>query len=247
MRLGSSDPQQNRRHFGSLVMSSSLLVGLLASQFCAFGQANSQPYTLASGSQLTDDCPFCDRLPIVLPLNGTFTLSLVEQNPLVSRYELQNIAFQAGSNSGPHYAVSGKGLYQVGGEVAYLQDLFLDIEVNNSFQVTEALCVNSNRTVLAQWPKLQINVDQTNGTPAQVYRLVLVAVPTPTIRSAIADPRSGDFHLEWNATGDRYQLERATTAFGPFFPLTPISTNSSFTDVGVLTNSPQFFYRLLMY
>ncbi len=210
-------------------------------------QTNSQPYTLISGSQLTDDCPICDHLPIVLPLTGTFTLSLVDQNPLFSRYELQNIAFAAGAKPGPQYAVSGKGIYQVGGEVAYLQDLFLDVVVNNGFTTTEALCVNSDGTVLQTWPKIQINVDQTNGTPAQIYRFALLAVPTPVIGSCVADPRTGNLHLEWPATGDLYQLERATNVFGPYSAITTISTNSSFTDVGVLTNSPRFFYRLVKY
>jgi len=211
-------------------------------------QTNAQAYVLVSGSLLTDDCPFCDRLPIILPLTGTFSLSLVEQNPLFSRYQLQDIWWSAGSNSGPQYFVSGSGSYQIGGEVAYLQDLFLDIEVaQKSFRTNHAYCESSNRTVTVTWPKLQIHVDQTNGTPGQVFRFDLVAVPAPVIRSGVTDTKTGSFRLEWNATGDKYQIERATNAAGPYVAITGISTNSSFTDVGVLTNSPRFFYRLLKY
>jgi hypothetical protein len=234
--------------FRMLILAGILQTGSFFLQQSCLAQTNAQAYVLVSGSLLTDDCPFCDRLAIILPLTGSFSMSLEEQNPLFSRYLLQDISWSAGSNSGPQYYVSGSGMYQVGGEVAYLQDLFLDVEVaQNSFRTNHAYCESSNRTVTVTWPKLQIHVDQTNGTPGQVFRFDLVAVPAPIIKSCVPDMRTGSFHLEWDATGYKYQIERATNASGPYVAVTGISTNSSFTDVGVLTNSPRFFYRLLKY
>jgi hypothetical protein len=77
-------------------------------------------YTLISGSQLTDDCPICDRMPIVVHMTGTFRLHFLGQGPLFTRYEIQDISFHAGGNGGAEYWVSGLGTYQVGGEVAVL-------------------------------------------------------------------------------------------------------------------------------
>ena len=52
---------------------------------------------------MTDECPICDRVPITVQMEGTFSWRLVEKNPLFARYELLNISFRAGSEPGPHY------------------------------------------------------------------------------------------------------------------------------------------------
>ncbi len=203
-----------------------------------------QLYTLVAGSQLTDDCPICDRLPIVVPMSGTFGLRVVEQNPLFTRYEVLDIAFHAGTNSGPEYQVLGRGTYQTGGEVMVAQDMFLNLEINNGGVPIKALCVNPDRVVGQAWPRLQINVDQTNGTLSQVYYLTLIAVPVPTIRLLIPEDHPGDVRLEWDGNGGKFQLQRAIHAGGPYQPLTPLATSSPFTDVAVFTNYLQAFYRL---
>ncbi|HVV73666.1 MAG TPA: hypothetical protein VHI52_19535, partial [Verrucomicrobiae bacterium] len=139
-------------------------VALTGANVGGWAQTNTQVYSLADGSLLTDDCPICDRLPTVLPLTGTFKLSLLEETPLSRRYQLTDIDFQAGSKSNRLYTVSGTGVYEVGGEVAVSQNMFLDVQVNpNGVGPIEALCANSDRTVSSAWPKLRIHVDQTNG------------------------------------------------------------------------------------
>lgn len=203
-----------------------------------------QPYTLVSGSELTDDCPICDRIPIVLPLAGTFDLRVVDENPLFTYYELTNLAFYAGTNPGPAYQVTGSGTFQIGGEVAVLQDMFLSLEISNGVATTKALCVNPDRFVSQPSPRLQINLEQTNGTISQVYYLTLIAVPVPQLHLQIPEPQSGDVRLEWDDYGAKFQLERATNAGGPYLPLKPQPTESPFTDVGVVTNHSQMFYRL---
>jgi hypothetical protein len=227
-----------------------LLMGMLFAAFSAatcrvVAQTNSpQKYTLLAGSQLIDDCPICDRPTILAPMTGTFDLHLLEQNPLFARFELLNISFEAGTNLGPKYKGIGSGIYQVGGEVALIQNLFLDVEINNGFTNTEALCTNTNTRVNEPWPKIQVSVDQTNGTPGQVYHLDLIAIPVPTISPSVVDYSSGSVRLEWDANGGEFQVERAPEIGGPYSALAPPTTNSSFTDVGVLTNQPRAFYRL---
>jgi hypothetical protein len=201
-------------------------------------------YTLLSGSTLTDECPICARAAIVVPLTGTFALQMLDQNSLVTRYALTNISLHSGATSGPQYQVVGSGVYQVGGEVALLQSLFVNAQISNGTTSANALLASTNGPVLQPWPKIQVKVDQTNSTPAQLYSLTLVAVPAPHINSIVPDLPTGNVLLKWDQNMGSFQLERASNVLGPYSAVTAITTNLSFTDVGVLTNSTQFFYRL---
>jgi hypothetical protein len=231
---------------GSLFLAAMLLAAFPAATCRVVAQTNAPPqkYTLLTGSQLIDDCPICGRPTILAPMTGTFYLHVLDQNPLFTRFELLNIFFHAGTNPGPEYKVIGSGIYQVGGEVAVVQNLFLDVEINNGFTNTEALCANINTGVHVSWPKIQISMNQTNGTPGQVYYLDLIAIPVPATHPPVVDYSSGSVRLEWEANGGEFQVERAPEMGGPYAALAPASTNSSYTDAGVLTNQPRAFYRL---
>ncbi len=226
-----------------------LLIGAMAAAERGSTQTSpadlSRIYSLVKGSQLTDECPVCDRVPIVVPMTGTFRLKFLNQGPLFSYYELQSISFQAGSTSGPLYQVTGSGTFQIGGELAVIQDCYLDVVINNGFTNTEALCVNTDRTVSVTLPEFQVAADQTNGTFVQVYHLKLAATPAPLqFLSITPDRQSGNLQLTWDAGGSTVQVERASNAGGPYSPLGSPTSDSSFVDVGVLTNQSQYFYRL---
>jgi hypothetical protein len=134
-------------------------------------------YALVDGSQLVDDCPICDRVPIIRPLRGTFQLSLLEQGPLFSTYALENLSFTAGDTNGPTYKVVGNGTFRVGGEVALQQYIFLEVSIDNGF--TNKLCffTNAVSSVSRLWPMIQVGVDQTNGTMTQQFHLDIAAAP----------------------------------------------------------------------
>ncbi|MCW5553578.1 MAG: hypothetical protein KIS67_15640 [Verrucomicrobiae bacterium] len=134
-------------------------------------------YTLLQDSQLTDDCPICDRIPIVVPLRGKFELRLLEENPVFARYAVENLDFVASEPLRPTYKVTGQGTYQVGGEVAMMQEMVLEVQIDNGD--TKTLCYLTNETGLVQrrWPMMSIQLHQTNGTIAQVYHLELAAAP----------------------------------------------------------------------
>src|SRR5258708_34724453 len=87
-------------------------------------------YKLVEGSYLVDDCPICARPTIIEPMRGSFNLVLVEQNPLFSRYAVQDISFSAGYSNGPQYKVTGAGFLQIGGDVAVLQQITLQRYLN---------------------------------------------------------------------------------------------------------------------
>jgi len=222
-----------------------LLAGCLATAWAQLPSETTRIYTLLTGSELTDDCPICDRIPIVVPLTGTFRLQFIEETPLFTRYQIQDIAFRADTKPSL-YQVTGTGTYELGGEVAVVQDMFLDVNITNGFTNTRALCVNADRTVTQRWPEIQIEVGQTNGTETQVYSLKLIAAPALQFRAIIPDRQTGDVRLQWDSNGGQAQVERAAAVAGPYSPISPITTDLSFTDVGALTNHA-LFYRLRQY
>jgi hypothetical protein len=230
----------------NMVLAGPLLLAVpLATAWAQLPSESIRIYTLLSGSELTDDCPICDRIPIVVPLTGTFRLQFLEQTPLFTRYEIQDITFRADTKPSL-YQVTGTGTYEVGGEVAVVQDMSLDVKITNGITNTRAFCVKMDRTVAQPWPKIQIQVGQTNGTPGQVYSLMLIAVPALQFRAIIPDRQTGNVRLEWDSNGGQAQLERATAVAGPYSPIPPITTGLSFTDRGALTNQ-SLFYRLRQY
>ena len=150
--------------------------------------ADSWTYKLVEGSYLVDDCPVCERATIREPMRGSFDLVLLEVNPLFSRYALQNISFSAGYSNGLQYKVTGSGYYQVGGEVALVQQMTLQVAINNGF--TNKLCyfTSGHQAVDRPWPMIHISVTQTNGTFTQVYSLDLAAAPLREIWFSTAGP-----------------------------------------------------------
>lgn len=134
-------------------------------------------YTLLPGSQLLDDCPVCDVIPIPAPMGGTFQLRLLEENPLFTTYAVENIEFKAESPAGSSYKVTGRGLYQMGGEVARIQEMQLVATIDDG--ITNTLCwfTNQARAVDRLWPMIQIAMIQTNGTDAETYHMEWRAAP----------------------------------------------------------------------
>src|SRR2546428_11514426 len=95
----------------------SALFGVGRSTVFAQAPTTNQPwaYLLVHDSYLLDDCQFCDRISIPVPMRGTFNLRLVKQNTLSSRYAIEDINFMAGDRP---YGVTGSGTVEIGGERA---------------------------------------------------------------------------------------------------------------------------------
>ena len=88
-------------------------------------------YRLLAGSYLIDDCLPCARPTFMLPMQGSFTLILTEDNPLLARYELRDLSFVAASPGAAPYRLAGKGSWTMGGEVAVLQDMTIQVELTD--------------------------------------------------------------------------------------------------------------------
>jgi len=137
-------------------------------------------YLLLEGSELIDDC-YCGRPTIFIPMRGTFRLRLLEENPLFARYELWDVSFTAGPFDNVTYQVTGSGQYQLGGEVALLQDLFLELKVDNGFTDKTCSFTNDTRTAERLWPMIGASLTQSNGPIIQFYRLRIAAAPVREI------------------------------------------------------------------
>ncbi len=202
-------------------------------------------YGLQAGSQLVDDCPICAHLSPPVPMQGTFRLHFVEANPLFGTYGLQEISFQAGSGSTPQYTVTGSGTYEFGGPMGSIQNATFQVRITNGSQSTLCELTNVVGSAGTVWPLIQIEAEQTNGTDTHTYHLKIVAVPIPQFTAIVPDAATGDIRLEWSANGQPVQVQRAENAGGPYLAVSLAITDSSFTDVGALTNRTQSFYRLV--
>lgn len=136
-------------------------------------------YTLLPASQFSDDSLMLGRPTILLDLRGGFDLRLIAENPLFATYAVDGLSFQAGTPGvgSPYYQMTGHGTYEIGGEVALRQTLFLELQIDDG--QTNKLCrfTNSTSDVNRLWPMIQVSADQTNGSPAQIFRLDFEAAP----------------------------------------------------------------------
>ena len=73
------------------------------------------------------------------------------------------------------------------------------------------------------------------GTAAQVRPRIVSLTPNLT---------TGDVTLGWQDGGPQFQVEKATTVTGQFQPLSPVQSERTFTDPGVLKTNTQNFYRV---
>lgn len=124
-----------------------------------------------------DDCPICDRIPIILPMRGAFDLRLLSDNSVTARYALENLSFTAGTPEGTYYSVTGQGEFEIGGEVALRQSLFLEAQLVDGSGTKPAWFTNTSPNVTRLWPGMQVQVLQTNGTDIQTVTLELAAAP----------------------------------------------------------------------
>src|SRR5881394_8476 len=135
-------------------------------------------YRLLDGSTLLDDCLICARPTIQQPVRGTFRLVPISDIPPFAHYELRYVSFVAGSPANGSYSILGGGTYQIGGAVALLQDLTLEVRLSDPNQVTaNKVFTNEVRTIDHAWPIIDIRLVQTDGDLIHYYSLRLIAAP----------------------------------------------------------------------
>ena len=206
-------------------------IALDASAQTAPAPGQSWHYTLLPGSQLVDARPGGGRPDFILPLQGTFSLRLVQEGPLFSTYAWDSIAWAAGTPGGPSYQVSGRGDFSLGGEVALVQTLFLEIHIDDGHANRLCYFTNAPGPVDRWWPMIHVGVDQTNGTLVQQFHLEIFAAPFQEIWFSTAHGltagiwQSPTNHVSGgdllSATGRVVKRNQALTARLGFMPAVP--------------------------
>ncbi len=162
-----------------------IAVGITGGPSTCWAQ-NQMAYMLLEGSTLTDDCPICGRPALIMPLRGTFLLAFREENPLFTTYDVREIGFQTSSGTST-YVVTGGGTYEIGGEVALVQRMELNVQINDRPDIElKTDDVPLGRT----WPMIEIDVREPEDPPNpwQVFYMHIVAAP---VREIWFSTRSG--------------------------------------------------------
>jgi hypothetical protein len=130
-------------------------------------------YQLLEGSFLTDDCLVCDRPSLNIPMRGSFMLHRIEVTPIATRYVIENITFQAGTN----YSFTGSGTYETSGDFVLRQSMTLTGELKTASGTNQVAFTNETGVIMRRWPMLYLTLKQTNGTPASTITLTIAAAP----------------------------------------------------------------------
>jgi hypothetical protein len=135
-------------------------------------------YLLLNDSYLVDDCLICGRPTIQVPMRGSFSLRLIEENVLSARYAVENVQLKTGDWP---YRVTGGGTLEIGGEVAMTLHMALQVTIDDGFTNKVCYFKNTTGTINRLWPMMDINLNQTNGTFTQTYTLRIAAAPVREI------------------------------------------------------------------
>jgi hypothetical protein len=138
-------------------------------------------YTLLDGSAFIDDCLICGRPTILQSLRGTFDLVVEQDIAPYTRYSVRNVDLTTSPGFAGVSHLTGQGTYERFEEFARLQDMTLALEVNDAWTNKLAFFTNDTRAAIAPFPRIAINLTQTNGTLLQTYSLQLVAAPVREI------------------------------------------------------------------
>ncbi len=94
-------------------------------------------YTLAPGSTFQQGCVAPCLCPVGLSeeVSGTFLLAPSGSDPLFTTYQLNEISWTVFERDGsPSHTIAGQGTYKLGGEVALMEELTLDLSIDGGVQ-----------------------------------------------------------------------------------------------------------------
>ncbi len=141
--------------------------------------AQSVLYRLDERSSFLEDCPICARPPILVPLEGTFLLTLENTGDVTDWYQVDSVDFRAPGDR--EYKLSGSGTYltRLGGspgEGTHSMSLVLEVngEAGIQFESGEV-------TAGAFLPPIEIPIDEQTSSLSRVYKLHIYAYPADTV------------------------------------------------------------------
>jgi hypothetical protein len=109
-----------------------LLVGASAPALAEVDQADPIRYALGNGSTYQKGCLGPCACPVIESgvLHGSFILTYVTSDPLYNWYDVSDVEWVASLNGGTQRKIKGSGTYRVGGEVAVMHELSLDLAID---------------------------------------------------------------------------------------------------------------------
>jgi hypothetical protein len=134
---------------------------------------------LGKESEFVDDCIPCMRPTIPIPISGTFSLGVVEEGILHTLYRVDAISFtdRAGDAG---LKIEGSGWYRVGGEVAVVENMTLELTVTeNDAQYRGAILASGSDVGPAQDVTLP---HQNPESESHVFSLHMVWVDAPVVQ-----------------------------------------------------------------
>ena len=182
-----------------LVAKSALAVAACALA-AAIGSARAQTvsntvlYQLNQDSSFEEGCiPPClcpDMVPV--PVTGTFLLTPTGYDGLYNTYAVTNVNWRVPIN-GVDLMVTGSGSYKVGGEVALLQELELDLQ----FGGTDVKYFDSGLgPMAAPFPEIKMSISTTNKICfAAAFKLD--ASPAPALQPRLGFAGTNGIVLSW--------------------------------------------------
>jgi len=151
-------------------------------------RAEMTPYGLLKESIFVVDCPPPCRPPtILIPIQGSFLLGVIYENPIGVLYRVDGIDF-SDTADGKKVQIRGGGTYWQGGEVALLQTMDLELTVvREGVTTTGALLSSEKGPTGAVFPEILAHLVQTNPATIQVFNIDLDAKPEIRFRRGDAN------------------------------------------------------------
>jgi hypothetical protein len=126
---------------------------------CATAEA-SVVYRLSRGSTYQEGCiaPCMCPVSMVGKIKGTFKLVQLTPTPLFTRYRVAKISWAVVNPNGEVvHMIRGHGIYQLGGEIALMQQLILDLSIDGA----DPVFFDSGLVpVESAFPNISISVDR---------------------------------------------------------------------------------------
>ena len=140
-----------------------------------FRDVNLQRYELSKESIFLDECLPCGRPTIPIPVVGSFYLGEIDANPLFSTFVVRKVDIHS-ADPAQGIAIGGFGSYKVGGEVAVVDAMELELSVGD---VRGAILAQDLGIAVAPFPKIDAQLSHLNpATVFSVYSLHLIAEPS---------------------------------------------------------------------
>jgi hypothetical protein len=168
---------------------------------------NTALYQVNQDSSFEEGCiPPClcpDMFPV--PVTGTFLLTPTGYDGLYNTYAVTNVKWHVPIN-GADMVVTGSGTYKVGGEVALLQELELDLQ----FGGADVKHFDSGLgPMAAPFPEIKLSISTTNKICfAAAFKLA--ASPAPALQARLGFADTNRIVLSWPASAVPVVLEESS-------------------------------------